>query len=137
MSDFPVSLYITARNLEELRAKVANALGDVLIPEAAYAGQKQSSLPKSEQKASPADKTKDAVSDVSSDALKVEAEAEAQNELDYERDVKPRVLQISRKFERAGVEELLKPFGVANAKLVPAEQYAELIAAADLMLGVA
>ena len=135
MSDFPISLYITARNFEELRVKVANALGDVLIPEAAYAGQKQSSPPKSEQRASPAGKTKNAVSDVPSDAPK--AEAEAQNELDYERDVKPRVLQISRKFERAGVEELLKPFGVANAKLVPAEQYAELIAAADLMLGVA
>jgi hypothetical protein len=62
------------------------------------------------------------------------AEAPTDGAIDYDTVVKPAVLRVSAKFGRAGVEDLLKPFDVTNAKQVPPERYADLLKAVDAKL---
>jgi hypothetical protein len=56
---------------------------------------------------------------------------------DYDTEVKPAVLRLSQKLGRPGVEMLLKPFGVDNAKHVPEDKRGDLMAAIADMLAVA
>jgi len=53
--------------------------------------------------------------------------------LDYEKDIKPLVLGIA-KISRAKIEALLQRFGVATAKALTADQYAEFKELADKVL---
>lgn len=55
-------------------------------------------------------------------------------ELDYDKDVTPAVLAVAQNKGRDGVLGLLKKFNAANAKDVPKERWAELIADANALL---
>lgn len=51
----------------------------------------------------------------------------ADGALDYDRDIKPSVLEIARRYGRDKVMELLSKYNVVNAAHVPAEDQAALI----------
>jgi len=138
-----ITLHIEAANLQDLRTKVAQALGDVLIPEAMYVadtkpapvakaakprimetGYAPAAAPVAETPAPAPAPVVDTVVDT----------PVADGALDYDADVKPAVLAVSKALGRTGVEDLLKPFNVTNAKFVPADQFAALVAAAKAMV---
>lgn len=146
-----ITLHIEAANLQDLRTKVAQALGDVLIPEAMYVADtkpapapavKAAKLPKISElteasyaplPAAMAIVEAPAPTPAPTPAPVADAPA-ADGALDYDIDVKPAVLAVSKALGRPGVEDLLKPFNVTNAKFIPADQFAALIAAAKAMV---
>lgn len=149
-----ITLHIEAANLQDLRTKVAQALGDVLIPEAMYVADtkpaKAAKLPKitelTEASYAPPP-TVTAIVEAPTPAPAptaaptpapvvdtVVATPAADGALDYDIDVKPAVLAVSKALGRPGVEDLLKPFNVTNAKFIPADQFAALVAAAKAMV---
>lgn len=148
-----ITLHIEAANLQDLRTKVAQALGDVLIPEAMYvvdnkpakaAAAKPAATPAPTAAPTPAPTaaptpaptaapTPAPVVDTVVDTPAVDTPA-ADGALDYDTDVKPAVLAVSKALGRPGVEDLLKPFNVTNAKFIPADQFAALVAAAKAMV---
>jgi hypothetical protein len=144
-----ITLHIEAANLQDLRTKVAQALGDVLIPEAMYvADTKPASVAKSAKPkitetgnapapaAAPAAETPTPAPTPAPEPVvdTVVDTPAADGALDYDIDVKPAVLAVSKALGRPGVEDLLKPFNVTNAKFVQVEDYARLITAAQDML---
>lgn len=152
-----ITLHIEAANLQDLRTKVAQALGDVLIPEAMYVADtkpakaaKPAPAPAPVTSAAPAAEVAPATRRPISSLMEVPAwtpeptaaltldtfddTPAADGALDYDADVKPAVLAVSKALGRPGVEDLLKPFNVTNAKFIPADQFAALIAAAKAMV---
>lgn len=152
-----ITLHIEAANLQDLRTKVAQALGDVLIPEAMYVADTKpakaaAKLPKITElteasyappptvtaivEATPPAPTP-APTAAPTPAPVVDTVVDtpaADGALDYDIDVKPAVLAVSKALGRPGVEDLLKPFNVTNAKFIPADQFAALVAAAKAMV---
>jgi len=138
-----ITLHIEAANLQDLRTKVAQALGDVLIPEAMYvADTKLLPVVKAAKPRIMETSYAPAVAPVAETPTPaptpvvdtvVDTPA-ADGALDYDIDVKPAVLAVSKALGRAGVEDLLKPFNVTNAKFIPADQFAALVAAAKAMV---
>ena len=152
-----ITLHIEAANLQDLRTKVAQALGDVLIPEAMYVADnkpakaaKPAPAPAPVTAAAPAAEVAPATRRPISSLMEVPAwtpeptaaltldtfddTPAADGALDYDIDVKPAVLAVSKALGRPGVEDLLKPFNVTNAKFIPADQFAALVAAAKAMV---
>lgn len=153
-----ITLHIEAANLQDLRTKVAQALGDVLIPEAMYvADTKPAPVAKAAKPRiteigyapitsilPPATVTLDPISAPTPASASASAPAPVldtvvdtpatDGALDYDADVKPAVLAVSKALGRTGVEDLLKPFNVTNAKFIPADQFAALVAAAKAMV---
>jgi len=66
-------------------------------------------------------------------SAKTEAPA-ATTGLDYEKDVKPKVLEVSSKKGRDACMAVLSKFGLASAKAAKPEQYADIIAACEEVL---
>ena len=144
-----ITLHIEAANLQDLRTKVAQALGDVLIPEAMYvADTKPAPAAKAAKPrimetsyapaAAPVAETPTPAptpepTPAPAVVTPVDTPA-ADGALDYDIDVKPAVLAVSKALGRSGVEDLLKPFNVTNAKFIPADQFAALVAAAKAMV---
>jgi len=136
-----ITLHIEAANLQDLRTKVAQALGDVLIPEAMYvANTKPAPVAKAAKPrimetsyAPAAAPVAETPTPEPTPAPVVDTPA-ADGALDYDIDVKPAVLAVSKALGRTGVEDLLKPFNVTNAKFIPADQFAALVAAAKAMV---
>jgi hypothetical protein len=147
-----ITLHIEAANLQDLRTKVAQALGDVLIPEAMYVADTKpapvakaakpriteigyapitSILPAATVTLNPTSAPTPASTPVLDTVVDTPATDGA---LDYDADVKPAVLAVSKALGRTGVEDLLKPFNVTNAKFIPADQFAALVAAAKAMV---
>ncbi len=153
-----ITLHIEAANLQDLRTKVAQALGDVLIPEAMYVADtkpakaaKPRIMETSYAPAAPAAPTVTAIVEAPppppaptpaptaapTPAPVVDTVVDTpapDGALDYDIDVKPAVLAVSKALGRPGVEDLLKPFNVTNAKFIPADQFAALVAAAKAMV---
>jgi len=140
-----ITLHIEAANLQDLRTKVAQALGDVLIPEAMYvANTKPAPVAKAAKPRIMETSYAPAVAPVAETPTPAPAPAPvvdtvvdtpaADGALDYDADVKPAVLAVSKALGRTGVEDLLKPFNVTNAKFIPADQFAALVAAAKAMV---
>lgn len=150
-----ITLHIEAANLQDLRTKVAQALGDVLIPEAMYvadtkpakaakpaATPAQTPAPAQTPVAAPVAETPppapapvvDTVVDTPAADAFTTTPNDDEGALDYDTDVKPAVLAVSKALGRTGVEDLLKPFNVTNAKFVPADQFAALVTAAKAMV---
>jgi len=138
-----ITLHIEAANLQDLRTKVAQALGDVLIPAAMYGvDTKPAPVVKAAKPRIMETSYAPAVAPVAETPTPaptpvvdtvVDTPA-ADGALDYDIDVKPAVLAVSKALGRAGVEDLLKPFNVTNAKFIPADQFAALVAAAKAMV---
>lgn len=136
-----ITLHIEAANLQDLRTKVAQALGDVLIPEAMYVADtkpapvvkaaKPRIMETSYAPAAPAPTPESTPAPVVDTVVDTPA---ADGALDYDIDVKPAVLAVSKALGRPGVEDLLKPFNVTNAKFIPVDQFAALVAAAKAMV---
>jgi hypothetical protein len=147
-----ITLHIEAANLQDLRTKVAQALGDVLIPEAMYVADTKPAKAAAAKPAAapaptpaptaaptpaptaaptPAPTTEPTPAPVVDTVVDTPA---ADGALDYDIDVKPAVLAVSKALGRPGVEDLLKPFNVTNAKFIPADQFAALVAAAKAMV---
>lgn len=59
------------------------------------------------------------------------AKTEAPAALDYEKDVKPKVLEVSSRKGRDACMAVLGKFGLASAKAAKPEQYADLIKACE------
>jgi len=138
-----ITLHIEAANLQDLRTKVAQALGDVLIPEAMYvADTKPAPVAKAAKPRIMETGYAPAVAPVAETPTPEPAPVVdtvvdtpvADGALDYDADVKPAVLAVSKALGRTGVEDLLKPFNVTNAKFIPADQFAALVAAAKAMV---
>ncbi len=150
-----ITLHIEAANLQDLRTKVAQALGDVLIPEAMYVADTKpakaakprimetsyapiASLilkPEPTVEPTPAPPPASAVEPTPAPVVDTVVDTPAADgALDYDIDVKPAVLAVSKALGRPGVEDLLKPFNVTNAKFIPADQFAALVAAAKAMV---
>ncbi len=147
-----ITLHIEAANLQDLRTKVAQALGDVLIPEAMYVADNKpakaaaakpaatpapTAAPTPAPTAAPTPAPTAAPTPAPTPAPVVDTVVDtpaADGALDYDIDVKPAVLAVSKALGRPGVEDLLKPFNVTNAKFVPVEDYNRLIALAQDML---
>jgi hypothetical protein len=144
-----ITLHIEAANLQDLRTKVAQALGDVLIPEAMYvADTKPAPVAKAakpkimETSYAPAPTAAPVAETPTPEPTPAPAPVvdtvvdtpAADGALDYDIDVKPAVLAVSKALGRPGVEDLLKPFNVTNAKFIPADQFAALVAAAKAMV---
>lgn len=55
--------------------------------------------------------------------------------IDYEADIKPRVIKLAEAKGRAGVLAVFDTFGVDHASKVPVESYGKLVAALDSALG--
>lgn len=66
-------------------------------------------------------------------APEVQEEAAAPITLDYDKDVKPRILLLAGK-DRQAVVEMLGRFGVTNAKELQPDQYAQAIADVNRLL---
>ena len=142
-----ITLHIEAANLQDLRTKVAQALGDVLIPEAMYVADIKPAKA-AKPAATPAPTPAPTQAPVAATATEAPTPAPTpaptvdtvvdtpatDGALDYDADVKPAVLAVSKALGRTGVEDLLKPFNVTNAKFVQVEDYARLITAAQDML---
>jgi uncharacterized membrane protein len=63
-----------------------------------------------------------------------EPTAEEKAAWDYATEIKPRVLDVSKKHGREGVIKLLEKFGVGNASEIPAERHGELMAEINRLL---
>lgn len=142
-----ITLHIEAANLQDLRTKVAQALGDVLIPEAMYvADTKPAPVAKAAKPRIMETSYAPAAAPVAVAEMPEPTPAPApvldtvvdtpaaDGALDYDTDVKPAVLAVSKALGRSGVEDLLKPFNVTNAKFIAADQFAALVAAAKAMV---
>lgn len=146
-----ITLHIEAANLQDLRTKVAQALGDVLIPEAMYVADTKPAKAAVKPAATPAPTPAPTAAPTPAPTAAptqaptaeptpapvvdtVVATPAADGALDYDIDVKPAVLAVSKALGRPGVEDLLKPFNVTNAKFIPADQFAALVAAAKAMV---
>lgn len=146
-----ITLHIEAANLQDLRTKVAQALGDVLIPEAMYVADTKpapvvkAAKPKIMETSyapaaapvaeTPTPEPTPAPTPTPTPTVDTVVDTpDADGALDYDIDVKPAVLAVSKALGRPGVEDLLKPFNVTNAKFIPADQFAALVAAAKAMV---
>lgn len=159
----PIKIEITGDTPEEVRSLMAGLLGSTAIitetltlPEAATTAPEEPKVeePKAEEPKTTRtrkkaeepkpDPTPDADATPAADpepdtspqdtAGSATSAEEPTVELDYDKDIVPKVVAVSQAFGRKGVAELLGKYGVDNARNVPVERRQELLADAEAML---
>lgn len=138
-----IELKIVADSAEDLRNQLAGLLGPSSIPQ--NSAPLESAQPAARKAKTQATAPSPAPSDTSpktqSEAPTTEADGGAEPAspsddaaLDYAEHIKPAVLKVSAKHGRDGVLKLLAKYEAANAQMVPAERWRELLADVDEML---